>query len=254
MLKNILLDIEYDGTNYFGWQIQNISKAKSRELRLPTVQEKIEDAIEKLFGEKIKIAYAGRTDRGVHAKAQCVNFKVYTRIPLKNIRRALNTFLPKDIYVKKVKKMPQDFHCRFSTKSKIYRYIILNRNKFSVFTRNYAWHIGGKINLSAMRETASCIIGRKDFACFARQASAYKSCVRVVKNISIKKRGSFIYIDIEASGFLRNMARNIVSFLVMTGKEKLSQNDAVRIIEGKAQYTNKPAPPGGLYLIKVNYE
>ncbi|MCD6584076.1 MAG: tRNA pseudouridine(38-40) synthase TruA, partial [Candidatus Omnitrophica bacterium] len=118
MVKNIFLEIEYDGTNYFGWQIQSKEKkAKGR-----TIQEKIQQALEKLFNRKVKINYAGRTDRGVHAYSQCINFKIDTNIPLKNIRLALNSFLPSDISIKRIKKVPLDFHARFNAKSKIYRY------------------------------------------------------------------------------------------------------------------------------------
>jgi len=266
MLKNILIEIEYDGTNYFGWQIQNkkllAAPLQKRAGRRPplkkenvkTLQGELEKALKRLFKKSIRVYSAGRTDKGVHASGQCVNFKVSTEIPLKNIKKALNTFLPKDIYVRRIKKVPLNFHCRFSAKSKVYRYIIINKRNFSVFMRNYSWHIDRKVNLSAMRKAIPRIIGKRDFACFAKQASVYKSCARVLKSISIRKRGSYIYIDMEASGFLRNMARNIVSFLVMIGIGQISQKDISRIIKRRIRYTNNPAPPGGLYLMKVNYE
>jgi len=254
MLKNILVELEYDGTNYFGWQIQNNSKPKVQSSKLITIQGELESALEKLFGEKIRVIYASRTDRGVHARGQCVNFKVDTRIHLANIKRALNTFLPQDIYIKKIKKAHPNFHSRFNAKSKIYRYIIINKRNLSVFMRNYAWYIIENINLERIKKAAPKLTGRKDFSCFAKQPSSYKSCIRIVKNIWIKKRGSFIYVDIEADGFLRNMVRNIITFLVMVSKRKILLKDIDKIIKGEIKYTNNPAPPQGLYLMKVNYE
>ncbi|OPX29812.1 MAG: tRNA pseudouridine(38-40) synthase TruA [Candidatus Omnitrophica bacterium 4484_171] len=261
MLKNILLDIEYDGTNYFGWQIQNIKekaevedKKKLGGRKLRTVQEEVEKAIEKLFNRKIRVTCSGRTDRGVHAKSQCVNFKANTRIPLKNIKGALNAFLPDDIRIRKVKFVSLNFHARFSAKSKVYRYIIMNRKEPSVFLNRYVWHLPQNIDIERMRKASSYLKGKKDFSCFAKESSKYKSCVRKMLGIAIKKNGKYIYIDMEASGFLRNMARNIVSFLVMTGMGQILQKDIRGIIKGRIRYTNNPAPPGGLYLMKVNYE
>ena len=275
MLRNIFIEIEYDGTNYFGWQVQNhqISKSPRHKVtpegksstsygagrsqvgeKVRTVQGELEKALRRLFNQEVRVASAGRTDRGVHARGQCASLKVKTKIPLKNIKKALNSFLPGDIRINKIKTVPLDFHARFSAKSKVYRYIIINKRNFSVFIRNYAWHIDEIINLHAIKKAARRIIGKRDFSCFAKQASAYKSCVRILKNISIKKRGSYIYIDIEASGFLRNMARNIVSFLVAVGTGRISQKDIGGIIKGEIRYINNPAPPQGLYLMKIKYE
>jgi len=259
MLKNILIELEYDGANYFGWQIQNVKKKAKAEVKvedkkLRTVQEEVEKAIEKLFNKKIRVVYSGRTDRGVHAKSQCVNFKVNTRITLKSIKNALNAFLPDDIRVKKVKFVPLNFHARFSAKSKVYRYIIMNRKEPSVFLNRYVWHLPQNIDIERMRKASSYLKGEKNFSCFAKESSKYKSCVRKMLGIAIKKNGKYIYIDMEASGFLRNMARNIVSFLVMAGMGRILQKDIRGIIKGKIRYISNPAPPGGLYLMKVNYE
>ncbi|MCM8787402.1 MAG: tRNA pseudouridine(38-40) synthase TruA [Candidatus Omnitrophica bacterium] len=248
MQKNIFLTVEYVGTNYFGFQLQN-----KKEKKEPTVQECIEVALKRLFNKKIRIIYASRTDRGVHAKEQAINFKADTNIPLKNIKKALNTFLPKDIYVKKIKKVPLDFHSRFFAKSKVYRYIILNRKEPTVFMGNLSWHIGEPLDIEAMKKVSLLLIGKKDFSIFAKEAKNYKNCIREIKNILIKKQNSFIYIDIEADAFLRNMARNIVGFLVNVGKGRIKVTDAVYILEKKFKYLNKPAPACGLYLQKVKY-
>jgi tRNA pseudouridine38-40 synthase len=248
MVRNVFLEIEYIGTNYFGFQIQN--KKDKREV---TVQEAVEEALEKLFREKVKVTYASRTDRGVHANGQVINFKIDTSLSPKNIKNALNFFLPSDIRIKKIKYVPLDFHSRFSARSKVYVYLILNRREPSVFWRDFAWHKGSSLDVNSMEKVSKKLIGKRDFSIFAKGAKKYASCIREVKNISIKKRGVFLYIYIEANGFLRNMARNIASFLVSIGEGKINLNQCDKILRGKLPYTNRPLPPRGLYLLKVNY-
>ncbi|UCD15972.1 MAG: tRNA pseudouridine(38-40) synthase TruA [Candidatus Omnitrophota bacterium] len=247
-MKNIFLEIEYEGTNYFGFQIQN-KKQKQEQ----TVQAVLEKALERLFNQSLRLTYTGRTDRGVHACAQGANFKVDTRIPLKNIKEALNSFLPSDVRVKKVKRVPLDFHCRFWAKSKVYRYIISLKKEVPVFERNFCWHIPQSLNLEKMREVSQKIVGKRDYSLFAKEVKRYKDCVRQIKSIIFRKRESFLYIDIEADGFLRGMARNIVSFLVRVGEGKLSLEQASSILQYKAPYSKRSAPACGLYLFKVKY-
>jgi len=249
--KNILLELEYIGSNYFGFQIQE--KSKKGQDTQATIQGVLEKALARLFREKIRVAASGRTDRGVHARAQTVNFKVITKIPLPNIKTALNTFLPPDIRVKKVKKVPDDFHARFSVKSKIYRYIIFQHREGSVFWKNFAWHLSMPLDLERMKKAAKRLVGKKDFALFAKEAKSYKDCKRRVKDISIRKRANLISIDIEAEGFLRSMARNMVSFLVRTANGNIPIKDIPFIFKRKTPYVDKPAPPQGLYLYKVKY-
>jgi len=248
MQKNIFLKIEYLGTHYFGFQLQD--KTGKREI---SVQQVIEGALRRLFKQNIRITYSSRTDRGVHAHGQVINFKIDTTIPLKSIKNALNVFLPDDVRVKTARRVPLDFHARFWAKSKIYRYVILNKNEPTVFRQNLSWHIAKPIDCNAMRKIAEKIIGKKDFSLFAKEEKSYESCVREVKAIDVRKRGSLVYVDIEASGFLRNMARNIVSFLVLAGSKKISFEEALAVLSRKKQYHNKPAPACGLYLMKVKY-
>ena len=247
-VKNILLELEYIGSNYFGFQTQG----KEIEGQV-TIQGVLEEALAKLFRQRIRVAASGRTDRGVHARAQIVNFKVNTKIPLLNIKTALNTFLPFDIRIKKVKKVPESFHARFSVKSKIYRYIIFQRREDSVFWKNFAWHLSTPLDLGRMIKAAERLIGKRDLSLFAKEAKSYKDCKRKVKNIAIRKRANLIVIDIEAEGFLRSMARNMVSFLVRVSEAETSLKDISLIFKRKIPYINRPAPPGGLYLYKVIY-
>lgn len=245
---NIFLEVEYEGTNYFGFQIQN-KKTRGE----PTVQEILETALKKLFNHEIRVIYTSRTDRGVHACAQGVNFRIDTAISLSNIKRALNTFLPADIRIKKVSKKPLLFHSCFSARGKIYRYMIYNHKQASVFTRNFSWHIPDALDLEKVKKISKKLVGRKDFSVFAKDAKSYKSGVREIKSISIKKKEKFIYIDIEGDGFLRGMARNIVSFLVRGARGEFNLKEISGVLSGKSVYVNKPAPAGGLYLYKVKY-
>ncbi len=248
MLKNIFLELEYLGSNYFGFQIQN-KKGKKE----PTVQEKLEQALERLFGKKVKIDYTSRTDRGVHAYSQGVNFKIDTDIPKENIRKALNAFLPLDIRIKRIRFVPLDFSSRFSAISKIYRYVILNRREPCVFLNDRAYHLASRLDIERIKKVAKKLELKRDFSLFAKKESSYKSTVRKIKSILVRKRNGFIYIDVEADGFLRNMARNIVSFLIRVGEKRLSLREVEAILKKKLPYSNKPAPARGLYLYKVRY-
>ncbi|MFA5271240.1 MAG: tRNA pseudouridine(38-40) synthase TruA [Candidatus Omnitrophota bacterium] len=247
-MENIYLEVEYLGTNYFGFQLQD--KKGKRQI---TVQEVLQKAIRKLFKRKIKIVYASRTDRGVHAKAQTVNFKVDNNIPVKNIRKALNAFLPADVRIKKVKIVSDGFHSRFGAKSKIYRYSILNKPEPTVFLSAISWHIAKPLNIPKMVRIAKKIKGVKDFSLFSKEPSTYETCVRDLKAISIKKSKGFIFIDLEASGFLWNMARNIVAFIIKVGTGGIGFQEAIEILDKNKKYTNKPAPAQGLCLRKVKY-
>jgi tRNA pseudouridine38-40 synthase len=249
MQHNSFLTVEYLGSNYYGFQLQD--KPGKREI---TVQQVLERAIRTLFREKISIAYASRTDRGVHAKAQTVNFITERNIPLENIKRALNSFLPCDVRVKQVKEVPLDFHARYCCISKHYRYAIENKKCPSVFTHHFCWYVGSSLNVEAMKRVAKNIVGKKDFSLFAKEPGHYHTCVRNVISLKISRQKGSIIVDIVADGFLRNMVRNIVAFLVKVGEGKLSQAAANNILAKKMPYSNHPAPAKGLYLMKVKYK
>ena len=247
-MQAIFLEVEYVGTRYFGFQIQN--KHSAREI---TVQEVIEKALKRLFNQDIRIDYTSRTDTGVHARAQGVSFAVDTKIPLAGIKRALNSFLPYDVKIKIIKAYPENWRVRYAVKSKIYRYTICNAKEQSVFNHDFSWHVIAPLSVAAIKKAALLIKGKKDFSLFAKDAKHYENPVRHVKSIKITKKGAFIYIDIEANGFLRNMARNIVSFLELAGSGKIALKQAKNILLKKEPYANKPAPAKGLCLVKVYY-
>jgi tRNA pseudouridine38-40 synthase len=247
-MKTIFLQVEYLGAHYCGFQIQN--KKNSKEI---TVQEVLEKALKKLFHANIRIGYVSRTDSGVHAKDQGVSFAVDTKIPLTNIKRALNSYLPSDVRVVKVKSYPGGWRIQNAVKSKLYRYTIDNKQDQSVFDAPYAWHLKYCLDLSAMRMAAAMIVGKRDFSVFAKNAKQYADPVRHVKMIKILVKNGRITIDVAADGFLHNMVRNIVGFLVQVGCGKITLADAKKIIALKAPYFNYNVPPHGLCLMKLFY-
>lgn len=248
-MRNLKLTIEYDGTNYSGWQCQNIRRPKKK-----TIQETIERALRKILREKVKLIASGRTDAGVHALAQVANFKTSRNIPALNLQRALNSVLPGDIAVIKVGKARADFHSRFSARAKIYRYTILNQPHPSAFLRNTACFYPYPLDIALMREEAKCLLGRHDFSAFCASGSSAKSAIRRIEKISIKKINRLIIIDIQADGFLYNMARNIVGTLIEIGRGRFKKGALKKILLSRDRSLAGPtAAAGGLCLVKVNY-
>lgn len=260
MKKNILLRLEYDGTGYFGWQIQSekspchhVATSPAKREKAKTVQGELEKALLKLFRQNVKLVYASRTDRGVHAFGQVAQFSLETKIPLSNIKIALNSFLPQDIRIKHIAQVSGDFHARYKVKSKIYRYRILNTREESVFERNAGWFVPDELDLQKLRRAAELLVGYKDYSLFAKEAHTYHDCHRTVYGIKIKKTRSVVTVEIEADGFLRNMARNIVAFLVQAGRGDIRYTRIKDILSRKKSWKKNPAPPQGLYLYKVKY-
>ncbi|MGB2705812.1 MAG: tRNA pseudouridine(38-40) synthase TruA [Candidatus Omnitrophota bacterium] len=246
-MPNIRLTIAYDGTGYAGWQIQKNAKS---------IQDEIEKALKKILGEKVRLIGAGRTDSGVHARAQVANFKTRKKFPPKKIQAALNAALPKDISVIEAKKAPLKFHSRFDAKSKIYRYTILNSRIDDPFLRNYYHKFPYKLNVPLMKRESGILLGRHDFKSFQRKSasSRIKSTVRTIKRITIKREKDFIHIGIEANGFLHNMVRNIIGTLIEIGRGYFPEGSMKKILSAKDRRQAGPtAPARGLTLLKVKY-
>lgn len=244
-MRNLMIILEYDGTNYHGWQYQE---------NAVTVQGVLRKAIMKVTGENIDLIGASRTDAGVHALYQVANFKSNTKIPAEKLPYALNSVLPDDIAVVQAKDVDNSFHARYSAKRKKYKYIILNR-KFPMPTmRNYCWHIGYPLNIEEMKKAASYLIGLHDFSAFRASGSSKTSSIRMVYHLTIEKDEDFINIEIEANGFLYNMVRIIVGTLVYVGLGKIKADEVLDILESKNRTkAGITAPPQGLYLIKIMY-
>lgn len=243
--KNIKLTIEYDGTAYHGWQHQP---------KHINIQQTIKEKIEIIAKEKINLIGASRTDAGVHALAQSANFKTKSRMNEGEWQRALNSLLPSDIVIKKAEIVPPDFHARFSSKGKIYKYLILNQPVPSALYRNYAWHMPYPLKLAEMRKAAKFLIGRHDFSSFRASSCTAQNPVRKIKRLAITKKNGFIQFTIEADAFLHHMVRNIVGTLIYVGIGKLSPAQIESILKAKdRRLAGKTAPAHGLYLVKVKY-
>lgn len=239
------LCVEYDGTNYFGWQ---------RQKGQITIQEILEEALSLLHKEKTTVLGAGRTDRGVHAINQYCTFKTSKILPETAYIYGLNHLLPPDIRVKKVENVPDDFHVVASAKKKTYMYKILNRYEPTALDRNRCWHIYGKIDLDAMNEAAKKIIGSHDFSSFRASICSRKTTVRTIYEATWKNDGQFLIFIITANGFLHNMVRILVGTMVDIGMGKLTVDDFVKIMESKdRKKASRTAPPQGLYLLDVFY-
>ena len=250
-MRNIKLTIEYDGTHFEGWQIQTRNNR--------TVQGEIRKALKKIFKEEFTFIGAGRTDSGVHAVGQVANFKTNSKMPIEEIQRALNGNLPFDISILKVEEVSLNFHSQFDAQGKIYRYTILNRKAPSAVERNFCLHYPYKLNLSLMKKEAKALIGKKDFRSFtAKNAPAEefktKNTIRTLKRISIKKEGNFIFVDIEADGFLYKMVRNIVGTLLEIASSQLPPQSIKKILKKKDRsYAGTTAKAKGLCLLEVKY-
>ena len=246
-IANIKLTIAYDGTRYGGWQIQKNAR---------TIQEEIEKALKKILKEKVRVTASGRTDSGVHAKAQVANFKTKENFPLVKLQAALNSSLPRDISVINIKKIASRFHSQYDAKSKLYRYTILNGRIEDPFLRNHYYKVPYRLDTALMRKEARVLYGRHDFRSFQAKSglSTVKNTVRTVKRITIKKDNKFLHIEIEANGFLHNMVRNIAGTLIEIGRGYLPRGSMKKILRSKDRRKAGPtAPAKGLTLIRVRY-
>lgn len=246
-MRNFKITLEYDGTNFKGWQVQPDSRS---------VQGEVENALQKIFKKGTRIIGSGRTDQGVHASGQVGNFKTDTAFKTDKILRALNANLPEDLSVLHVKEVPLDFHAQYSAKSKIYRYTILNRRARCAQLRNFCLHVPYHLNVAAMRRETKALIGRKDFRSFVANDPSREQIdtVRTIKRINITKKGDNITIDLEADGFLYKMVRGIIGTLIEIGRGQLPQGSIKKILKQRdrksAAYSAKPH---GLCLLSVKY-
>jgi tRNA pseudouridine38-40 synthase len=244
--KNIRLILEYDGSRYHGWQ---------RQIDGPTIQGIIEEKIQMMTREPVRLIASGRTDAGVHALNQVCNFITKTRIDQSALQRGLNALLPDDILIKKAEYVPLDFHAMFSAKSKIYEYRILNRKEPDVFLRSYAWHLERGLDMEAMHKCISTLCGKHDFSSFRSSGSGNRNPVREMRRAELQGPAhGLLRFVFEANGFLRHMVRNIVGTVVEVGQGKMGFGEFSEIFQSKdRRKAGIKAPPQGLFLIKVLY-
>jgi len=251
-IRNLKLTIEYDGTDFNGWQIQS---GKSR-----TVQGELEKTFYKITRKKARVIGSGRTDANVHAKGQIASVKIATRLTDPELLRALNGNLPPDVAILKIKTLPDTFHAQYSAKRKTYRYTIHNSPIPCVLDRRFATHIPQKLDHEAMRREAKYLLGKKDFRSFMatdrskKGQEKTKDTIRHIYHLKINKKGNILQITIEANGFLYKMVRNIVGTLVEVGKNNLPKGSVLNILEKKdRKLAPRTAPAHGLCLLKVRY-
>ncbi len=243
--KNFRLVIEYDGTNYHGWQIQPVDAS---------IQDEIQKVLKILTRSDVHLTGSGRTDAGVHAVGQVAHFKADTTILPEKFHDALNKMLPGDIVVRECAYADMDFHARFSAKRKTYCYSILNSKLPVAIHRHYYWHILKKLNIETMQKAADYLIGEKDYKSFEGAGSPKKSTIRTIFDAKIDKSGDIIKLEVTGSGFLKFMVRNITGTLVDVGLGKLTPDDFREILlSGDRGNASPTAPPQGLCLMTVGY-
>jgi len=245
-MRTIKLLIEYDGTNYLGWQVQ--SKGQ-------TIQGIIEENLKKLTGDPARLTGSGRTDGGAHAIGQVAHFRTRSRMDLHSIQRALNSLLPPDIAIKGIEEAGENFHARKQVRSKVYEYRIINQPLRSVFHRDYTWHIPQGLDWEEVKKATQKLIGEHDFSSFRSVGTPTRTAIRRVMRAEWKRgRDGTIRFEIEANGFLKQMVRAIVGTLIEVGKGKINSEEFQKILESKDRKKAGPnAPARGLFLKEVKY-
>jgi tRNA pseudouridine38-40 synthase len=255
-MKYIKLLIEYDGTNYQGWQTQRSGL---------TVEDVLRKTISDITGESIKLNSASRTDAGVHALGQVVVFGTGSRLPAGTLKRALNAKLPRDMRILDSEELESEFHPRYRALKKSYFYLIEETQKQSVFLHRYAWKVPAGLDLDSMSEAAELLQGEHDYSAFRGAGCGAKTTVRTIHSITMARydclefmtariQGRFIKIRLEADAFLRHMARNIVGTLTEVGRGR-SSSETVRdiLLSRDRKLAGPTAPAKGLFLERVYF-
>ena len=244
-MRTILLTIEYDGTAYVGWQVQRNG---------PSVQAVVEGALAQLLGQALRVHSSGRTDAGVHARGMAAHFRTASDLPLQAFRDGVNRFLPGDVAIRDARDMPEDFHARFSSRGKWYRYTIYQNRVRSPLAARTAWSLRGNLDLGLMRQAAEYLVGEHDFQSFRSSGCVAQTTVREIFRVDILADRQFVYLDFRGSGFLRNMVRMLVGTLVEVGQGRRPPSDVQKLLQGEVGLACGPtAPAHGLCLEEVWY-
>jgi len=248
-MRNIKLVIEYDGTDYHGWQVQP---------NLPTIQQEIESALKKIGTKSsempLRVIGSGRTDTGVHALGQVANFYTEAQMSPIEFKKALNSNLSKDIVIVDVEEMDMDFNARFSAISRTYKYIILNRSFPSAFYRDYAYFYPKKIDLEKLQASCNELNGKQDFSSFQKSGSNRVNPECTIYSSIWRREGDFLVFRIEADSYLRGMVRAIVGTSLLLKDRNNPAEEMKEIISARNRSAAGPnVPAHGLYLFEVKY-
>jgi len=242
-LRNIKVVLEYDGTDFYGWQIQPEKR---------TVQGVLESVVEKFLRKKIQVIAAGRTDTGVHALGQVANFFIENDYDEETIKNAINANLPGDIFVRAAEQIDNSFHSRFDALSRIYIYKI--SKKKSVFKKRFSWYYGHTLDILYMNKGCELLLGKKDFTSFAVSKSKKENMNMDIKRCYFRETENEIIFEIEADRFLHKSVRTIIGTLVLLGSKNLDVVDIEKILQAKDRRSaGSTTPPHGLFLKEVKY-
>lgn len=244
-MKKLAITIQYDGSNYHGWQVQN---------NAVTIQQTFQDAVEKVFLKRLDVKGCSRTDSFVHANMYVLTLETDMNISNEGVIMALNSKLPNDIAVIDCKECENDFHPRYSCKSKEYIYKIYNGKRPNAFLPKYAFYYRRNIDADYLNREAQAFVGTFDYSAFCSAKSDVEDTVRSVKSFSVWRQGDMVYFKVEADGFLYNMVRIMVGTLLFVSEGKIKEGELSSVILSKERKrAGKTAPPQGLYLNKINY-
>jgi tRNA pseudouridine38-40 synthase len=242
---NIKVVLEYDGTNFAGWQQQ----ANGR-----TVEAELKRALREVTGIDHKVYAAGRTDAGAHAEGQVVTFQTGGRLSPRRLVAALNARLPEDVAVLSAEAVPDDFHARYSARWRRYRYRYVDRPSRSALERNRCWHVRGLLDVEAMSAAAKALIGEHDWTSFCSASEPPDARVREMRSAQVVRRGDFVELELVAEGFLRGLARGIAGALAEVGRGRRPPEWVGDLLRSRdRRQAPRTAPAGGLTLMEVIY-
>lgn len=245
-MANYKITLAYDGSNYNGWQKQGNTSN--------TIEEKLNFHLSECLGETIEIIGSGRTDAGVHARAQVANFHSNKAIDYDTFLVSINQNLPKDIRITSIESCDERFNSRLNAKTKVYSYYIDNNVAYDVFLRKYSYQLADKLNIDAMKECLPQLLGEHDFKSFCATKNMKKSTVRTIYSIDLKEDNGLIVLTYKGNGFLYNMVRILTGTLINVGLGKIKSNEISFILEKKDRTASGPtAPAQGLFLDEVSY-
>jgi tRNA pseudouridine38-40 synthase len=245
-MRTLKLTVAYDGTRFVGWQ---------RQSRGESIQGLLEDILARLEGAPVTVHGAGRTDAGVHALGQVASVRLAALHDTLTLTRALNAQLPPDVRVLGVDHQADDFHARFSARSKCYRYQVRHSAIADPFDRAFTWHVPEPLDVEAMRRAAATLVGTYDFKAFQSAGSAVVDTVRTIIRSELVVRGDLLLYEVAGSGFLRHMVRAIVGTLIETGRGRRSPESMGALLAGRVRAeAGKTAPAHGLFLVRVDYD